>query len=74
MSPGDLQIHTNEVKHCRGCHARVVWIKDVYNKYTLFDVPDGERGKSWLSIDTKRRHDCPKKEYLASLKRARMGR
>lgn len=60
----DLQIHTNEVRHCRGCHARVVWVKNVYNRYTLFNVPDSERGKSWLSIDTKSHHDCPRKEQF----------
>jgi hypothetical protein len=74
MGVGDLQIHANEVKHCRGCHTRVVWVKDAYNKYILFDVPDSERGKSWLSIDTKRRHDCPKKELLRKIGRPVVGR
>ena len=68
---GDLQIHANEVRNCKACYQRVVWLKTSYNRYTLFNVPDTERGKSWLNIDDEDKHDCPKKEWLELLKKGR---
>jgi hypothetical protein len=66
---GELTIHANEVRNCRGCYQRVVWLKNSYNRYTLFNVPDSEIGKSWLSIDDKGFHDCARKDRLELLKR-----
>jgi hypothetical protein len=67
----DLQIHANEVRNCKACYQRVVWLKNSYNRYTLFNVPDSESGKSWLTIDDKGFHDCANKERLAFLKEQR---
>jgi hypothetical protein len=64
---GDLQIHANEVRNCKGCYGRIVWLQNAYNRRSAFNVPDSERGKSWLTIDDKDRHDCPRKEYLKIL-------
>ena len=40
---GELSIHANEVRNCKACYQRVVWLKNSYNRYTLFNVPDTER-------------------------------
>lgn len=66
---GDLLVHANEVKNCRGCYNRIVWLENAYGRRSAFNVPDDERGKSWLSVDDKDRHDCQYKERLVFLKR-----
>ena len=66
---GNLQIHANEVRNCKGCYGRIVWLENAYRRRSAFNVPDNERGKSWLSISDKDFHDCPVKERLALLKR-----
>jgi hypothetical protein len=63
-----LQVHANEVRNCKACFKRVVWLKNAYNRYTLFNVPDTERGKSWLDIDDTDRHICQYPERIALLK------
>ncbi len=65
---GELSVHANEVRDCKACYARIVLLKNAYNKYSAFNVPATERGKSWLSIDDKDFHDCKQKERLAFLK------
>jgi hypothetical protein len=65
---GELTIHANEVRNCKACYQRVVWLKNSYNRYTLFNVPDTERGKSWLNIDDENRHDCRKKDLLRKVR------
>jgi hypothetical protein len=60
----ELSIHANEVRTCKGCYQRVVWLTSAYNQYVLVNVPDSERGKSWLTVDDKDRHDCPRKDRL----------
>src|SRR5215212_5495220 len=62
-TPYDYHVHANEVRECRACYQRVVWVKNTYNKYVLMNVPDTERGKSWIGIDTHSKHDCPRKDY-----------
>jgi hypothetical protein len=64
---GDLTVHANEVRNCKACYARIVLLKNTYNKYSAFNVPDTERG-SWLTADDRDFHDCPKKEWLELLK------
>jgi hypothetical protein len=51
---GKLQIHANEVRNCRSCYARIVWLENAWKRRSAFNVPDSERGKSWLTIDDKR--------------------
>jgi len=68
---GDLTVHANEVRSCRGCYARIVWLESANRRRAAFNVPDGEVGKSWLSINDKGFHDCPKKEWLELLKKGR---
>jgi hypothetical protein len=65
---GDLSVHANEVRQCKGCYSRIVWLENAYKRRSAFNVPDTERGKSWLTVDDKDRHDCPQKERLALLK------
>jgi hypothetical protein len=61
---GDLQIHANEVRNCKACYGRIVWLENAYKRRSAFNVPDTEHGKSWLTVDDHDRHDCPKKELL----------
>ena len=60
-------VHANEVKSCKACYGRIVLLKNTYNKYAAFNVPDSEAGKSWLTIGDGDFHDCPKKEWLKRL-------
>jgi hypothetical protein len=65
---GELQIHTNEVRNCKVCYGRIVWLQNAYNRRSAFNVPDSERGKSWLTVDDKDFHNCPHKERLELIK------
>jgi hypothetical protein len=68
---GELQVHANEVRQCKGCYSRIVWLQSAYGKRSPFNVPDSERGKSWISIGDRDFHDCPRKEWLDLLKKGR---
>jgi hypothetical protein len=63
-----VRIHANEVRQCRGCLQRIVWLENAWKRRSAFNVPDAERGKSWLSINSDDRHDCPRKDRLQQLK------
>lgn len=62
-----IQMHANEVRQCRGCLERVVFLKNTYGKWGVFNVRD--TGQSWYTIDDTDRHDCKGKERLISLRR-----
>jgi hypothetical protein len=70
---GALEIHANEVRNCKGCYARIVWLENAYKRRCALNVPDGEKGKRWLSVDDKDRHGCPRKDRLTLLK-SKIGR
>jgi hypothetical protein len=67
---GDIQVHANEVKQCRSCLERVVFLKNCYGRWGIFNVRG--IGKSWLSISDKDYHICANKERLSFLKEQRI--
>jgi hypothetical protein len=65
---GDIQVHANEVRQCRACYQRIVWLESANRRRAAFNVPDGEAGKSWLAINDKDFHNCASKERLMLIK------
>jgi hypothetical protein len=39
---GELQIHANQVRNCKGCYDRIVWLENAYNRTSAFNEPDSE--------------------------------
>jgi hypothetical protein len=69
---GDLQVHANEVRNCKACYGRIVWLESANRRRSAFNVPNSERGKSWLTIGDRDFHVCQHPERLAFLKEQRL--
>lgn len=41
---GDLVVHANEVRNCKACYQRVVWLKTVTTdtRCSMFQIRNGE--------------------------------
>jgi hypothetical protein len=63
-----IAVHANEVKRCKGCADRVVFLKNVYGKWGVFNIKS--IGQSWYEVDEKEdKHICPQQGYLNTMKR-----
>src|SRR5215207_4287460 len=65
---GELSIYANEVRNCRGCYSRIVWLESANRRRCAFNVPDSERVRAGFRQVTRTSTTAPRRNGWSCLR------